>query len=63
MLHFALLGRNGHIWMVAASAGHRYLSLGILGGQYKLKASVASEDLVGQETGQANRDVNAYLLK
>lgn len=47
MLHFALLGRNGHIWIVAASAGHKYLSLEILGGQYGLKPLMASENLVG----------------
>lgn len=49
MLHFALLGRNTHIWMVAASAVHNYLNvfMGIIAGQYKLKPSLASEDLVG----------------
>lgn len=47
MLHFALLGRNGHIWMGAESTGHKYLSLGIFGGQYGLKPLMASEDLLG----------------
>lgn len=27
MLHFALLGRNRHIWMVDAAAAHSYLSI------------------------------------
>jgi len=49
MLYSTLLGRNRHIWMVAASPVHSYLNvfMGIIAGQYRLKPSLASEDLVG----------------